>query len=121
MSGRLRTTLKPLEDDVRGITRSLLGTSKGNISYRNRRVSTVFVLVAPRLIHSREINLLFPSNVRNMIAATVFLLIMSQIEFRLAYDQNGNCHYDHIPLNFEGITNLFLCVRWCQSNQKEVC
>ena len=47
---------------------------------------------------------------RIMIVETVFLLIMNQTEFRLAYNQKENCHCDHNPFHLQGIINPFLSV-----------
>ena len=40
----------------------------------------------------------------NMIAATVFVLITNQTEFCWVYNQEENCHHDHIPFNLKVIT-----------------
>ena len=39
-----------------------------------------------------------------MIVVTAFLLIMNQAEFPVVHNcQQESCHYDHIPLNSNGI------------------
>ena len=36
----------------------------------------------------------------------VFLLFINQKEYHLVHNQQESCHYDHIPFNLRGITNL---------------
>ena len=45
-----------------------------------------------------------------MIVVTVFFLITDQKEFHLVNNQREHCHYDHIPFNLKGISNLHLSV-----------
>ena len=35
----------------------------------------------------------------NMIVVTVFLLVLSQMEFHFVQNRNENCHHDHISFN----------------------
>ena len=51
------------------------------------------------------------------IAVTVFHLILNQMDVRLVHIQKKNGHYDHIPFNFQRITNLFPWVHDAESRQ----
>ena len=51
-----------------------------------------------------------------MVVVTVFILIMNQTEHSLVHNQEGNCHYDHIPFNWKVIRNLFLWPYVCLIN-----
>ena len=60
-------------------------------------------------IHSeKDISILFHIK-RNVILATVFLLILNQTEFRLIdnYNQKINSNYVHISFNLREIRNKF--------------
>ena len=51
---------------------------------------------------------------RNMIVVTVFLLIINQKEFHLAYDQKDHKPKDHIPFNLKIIWNKFIWVKFLE-------
>ena len=44
-----------------------------------------------------------------MIVVTIFLSILSQLNFRLIQNRKENCHHDDIPSNLEGNGNVVLC------------
>ena len=46
----------------------------------------------------------------DLIMVTVFLLILSQMEFHLFQNLKGNCHHDHILFNVKGNRNLVFSV-----------
>ena len=41
-----------------------------------------------------------------MIVVTVFLSILSQMDFHLVRNRRENCHHDHIPFNVEVNSNI---------------
>ena len=43
----------------------------------------------------------------NLIAVTIFLLIMNQTKFRCVHNQKENSRYDHISINLKVVRNLF--------------
>ena len=45
-----------------------------------------------------------------MIAVTVFISILNQMEFHLVKDRMENCHHDHIPFNVKGIGDIVFSV-----------
>ena len=45
-----------------------------------------------------------------MIELTVFLLIIGETEFQLDHNQKKNYRYGHIPFNWKGMREAYLCV-----------
>ena len=67
--------------------------------------------------HSLDIHLLWENYIFfsfqiewDMIVVTVFLSILSQMEFHLVQKRKENCHHDHIPFNMKGIGSIVLSV-----------
>ena len=46
----------------------------------------------------------------DMVVVTVFLSILTQMEFHLVQNRKENCHHDHIPFNLKGNRNIVFSV-----------